>query len=212
MDKATLITFLPWVLLGYLMGSCPTGFVLVKLIKGEDIRKFGSGNIGATNVSRVLGKKFAVLTAVVDMFKGGAAVLVAMLLGRDDPTLLSLVGVAGVVGHDYPVWLAFQGGKGVATTFGVFGCYDFFNPFPAIIGGAVWFCFREITGIVSFASMVSLMSAAFVMPFFLMPRPFYISGLFLTGLTIWRHRANIKRIASGNENKVKPFLLKKREN
>ena len=102
---------------------------------GKDIREFGSGNIGATNVGRVLGKKWAVVTAVVDILKGGLAVLLAMSLGVKSPFLLATVGFAGVIGHDYPLWLGFKGGKGVATTFGVFGCYDFFNPLPAILGG-----------------------------------------------------------------------------
>jgi glycerol-3-phosphate acyltransferase PlsY len=181
---------------------------LVKLIKGEDIRNFGSGNIGATNVARVLGRKWAVVTAAVDMFKGGAAILVAMAAGRSDPTLLALTGLAGIIGHDYPVWIKFKGGKGVASTFGVFGCYDFFNPLPAIIGGVVWLCVRELSCVVSLSSMVALGVAALLMPVFSMPRPYYVCGAVCVLLTVWRHRENIGRIISGKENKVKPFLLK----
>ena len=93
-----------WIAVGYLMGSCPTGYLLVKSLTGKDIREFGSGNIGATNVGRVLGKKWAVVTAVVDMLKGGLAVLLAMSLGVKSPFLLATVGFAGVIGHDYPLW------------------------------------------------------------------------------------------------------------
>jgi glycerol-3-phosphate acyltransferase PlsY len=195
-----------WFLFGYLMGSFPTGFVLVKFMLGEDIRNFGSGNIGATNVGRVLGKRWAVFTAVADMLKGGLAILIAMLAGQHSPQALALIGVGGVLGHDYPVWLKFKGGKGVATTFGVFACYGFFNPMPAILGGLVWLLIRETTCIVSLASMLSLLVAALLMPVFMMDRAYYVSGLFMVALTVWRHRDNIKRIISGTENKVKRFF------
>jgi glycerol-3-phosphate acyltransferase PlsY len=195
-----------WFMFGYLMGSCPTGFLLVKFMMGEDIRNFGSGNIGATNVGRVLGKRWAVFTAVADMLKGGIAVLIAMLAGQTSPEVLSLIGVGGVLGHDYPVWLKFKGGKGVATTFGVFACYGFFNPLPVILGGLVWLFIREATRIVSLASMVSLLVAALSMPIFMMDRAYYLSGLFMVALTVWRHRDNIKRIIAGTENKVNRFF------
>jgi glycerol-3-phosphate acyltransferase PlsY len=206
MESVGFISALAWPLLGYLMGSCPTGFILVRLITGEDIRNFGSGNIGATNVGRVLGKRWAVLTAVIDMLKGGAAVLLAMLAGLSSPVALSIIGIAGVLGHDYPIWLNFKGGKGVATTFGVFAFYDFFNPLPVIIGGIVWVLIRETTRVVSLASMVSLLTAALLMPAFKMDRAYYLSSLFLVAMTVWRHRDNIKRIISGTENKVDRFF------
>jgi glycerol-3-phosphate acyltransferase PlsY len=208
MESTGFLALAGWFLFGYLMGSCPTGFVLVRVMRGEDIRNYGSGNIGATNVGRVLGKKWAVLTAVVDMLKGGLAVLIARFFGVEAPSVLALVGVAGVLGHDYPVWLKFSGGKGVATTFGVFACYDFFNPIPAIIGGLLWLVTRESTRIVSLSSMVSLLVAALLMPLFKMDRAYYFSALLLVALTVWRHRENIKRILSGTENKVTRILLK----
>jgi glycerol-3-phosphate acyltransferase PlsY len=203
--------FLPWLILGYLMGSCPTGYVVVKLVKGEDIRKFGSGNIGATNVARVLGKKWAVSTAVIDMLKGGAAVLIAMALGHRDPALLAAIGASGVIGHDYPVWIGFKGGKGVATSFGVIGCFDFFNPLPALAGGAAWFITREISCIVSLSSMVALWTSALFIALQGMNAPYVVCGVFLAALTTWRHRENIKRILAGNENKVSPFFPKRAE-
>ncbi|MDR1516046.1 MAG: glycerol-3-phosphate 1-O-acyltransferase PlsY [Synergistaceae bacterium] len=206
MESVGFFSALAWILFGYAMGSCPTGFILVRLMTGDDIRNFGSGNIGATNVGRLLGKRWAVLTAVIDMLKGGAAVLLAMLAGQNSPVTLSIIGAAGVLGHDYPVWLNFKGGKGVATTFGVFAFYDFFNPLPVIIGGLVWVFIRETTRLVSLASMVSLLTAALLMPAFKMDRAYYISGLLLVALTVWRHRENIKRIISGTENKVNRFF------
>lgn len=208
MEGPGFIAFICWVLFGYLLGSCPTGYVIVKLLIGEDIRNFGSGNIGATNVSRVLGKKWAVVTAVADMLKGGVAVLIAMIAGVNDTTLLALIGFAGVVGHDFPVWLGFKGGKGVATTFGVFGCFDFFNPLPAIFGGIAWFLVREATGYVSVASMISLAIAALFMPIFSMPTPYYVVAILLVLLTVRRHKENIRRLLAGTESKVSRILFK----
>jgi glycerol-3-phosphate acyltransferase PlsY len=181
------------------------------MLKGEDIRKFGSGNIGATNVSRVLDKKWAFLTAVVDMFKGGLAILLTMAMGYDDAALLSVVGAMSVIGHNFPVWIGFRGGKGVATSFGVIAFFDFFNPSAAILGGVVWFVVREISCVVSLASMTALFAAALCLPMFGMPRPYFFCGLLLAVFSVIRHRENIARIAAGKENKVKPFFPRRAE-
>jgi glycerol-3-phosphate acyltransferase PlsY len=197
-----------WLVFGYIVGSCPTGYLLVRALLGEDIRRFGSGNIGATNVSRVLGKKWGVFTAVFDMMKGGLAILVAMSSGVRSPAVLSLIGCGAVIGHDYPIWLSFEGGKGVAATFGVFGCYGFFNPIPALIGGCVWFLVREKTRYVSLASMAGLFVSALSMPIFLSDRSYYFSAILLTLLAIWRHAENIKRLIAGTENRAEPIMPK----
>ncbi|MDR0764357.1 MAG: glycerol-3-phosphate 1-O-acyltransferase PlsY [Synergistaceae bacterium] len=202
----TLEYFVPWATLGYLSGSCPTGYLLVRLLKGEDIREFGSGNIGATNVARVLGKKWALFTAIADMFKGGLAILLTMAMGYDDAALLSAVGAMSVIGHNFPVWIGFKGGKGVATSFGVIAFFDFFNPSAAILGGVVWFAAREISCMVSLASMAGLFAAAFCMPVFGMPRPYFFCGILLALFSVARHGGNIARVAAGHENKVKPFF------
>jgi glycerol-3-phosphate acyltransferase PlsY len=180
-------------------------------LKGQDVRNFGSGNIGATNVSRVLGRGWAVFTAVADMFKGGAAMLVTLAFGHDDPVLSSLVAAASVVGHSYPIWIGFKGGKGVATSFGAIGCFDFFNPAPAILGGIVWFIAREISCVVSLASMVSLAAAAVFVFLFALPDAYFVCGFFLCVFSVWKHRENIKRIMAGNENKVEPFFPRRGE-
>ncbi|MEG1604018.1 MAG: glycerol-3-phosphate acyltransferase, partial [Cloacibacillus sp.] len=112
------MAFLFWMAAGYLAGSCPTGFLVAKYIKGADIRAFGSGNIGATNVGRFMGRSWAIAVAVFDMLKGGLVVLAASLF-TEDASLLAAVGVCAVIGHNYPVWLGLRGGKGVATSFGV---------------------------------------------------------------------------------------------
>ena len=191
-----------WAFAGYLAGSCPTGFLVAKYIKGADIRAFGSGNIGATNVGRLMGKRWAVAVAVFDMLKGGLAVLAASCF-ISDPTILALTGVCAVLGHNFPLWLGFRGGKGVATTFGVIGYYNFFMPWPAIIGGIIWYAVMKTTKYVSVASMVGLLAAAGLTACFGMPRPYTAASFFLALLSVWRHRANIVRLKNGTESKVK---------
>ena len=191
-----------WTVIGYLAGSCPTGFLAVKIIKGADIRDYGSGNTGATNTGRLLGKKWAVAVAVFDMLKGGFAALLASFFTGSD-VVTALTGAFAVIGHNYPVWLKFRGGKGVATTFGVFGFFDFFNPWPALIGGCIWYITMKKTKYVSIASMSGLCVSALLMPVFGMPRPYYITALLLAALSVWRHRGNLERIRCGTEVKVK---------
>lgn len=190
-----------WLIFGYIAGSCPTGYLAVKILKGLDVRDFGSGNIGATNTGRVLGKKWAVAVAVFDMLKGGMAVLLASFF-TDSSIILALTGVFSVLGHNYPVWLGWRGGKGVATTFGVFAFFDFFNPLPALIGGAVWYATLKMTRYVCVASIAALFASVLLMPLFGMPRPYYLAGLFLAALSTWRHKGNIKRLVEGTEDKT----------
>ena len=188
---------------GYLAGSCPVGFLATKFVAKKDIRTFGSGNIGATNVGRLMGKKWAVATALFDMLKGGAAVLAASLFTDGSDALLALVGVCAVLGHNFPVWLGFKGGKGVATTFGVIAFYDFFMPLPALLGGAVWYVVMKTTRYVSVASIAGLFASAVFTACFGMPRPYTLASFALALLSAWRHRANIARLREGTEAKVK---------
>lgn len=190
-----------WMSFGYLAGSCPTGFLLAKLLKGIDIRTFGSGNIGATNTGRLLGKKWAFVVAAFDMLKGGIVVLIASYF-TDSHTILAATGVCSVIGHDYPIWLKFKGGKGIATTFGVFAFFDFFNPWSALIGGAAWYLIMKKSKYVSIASMCALFIATLLMPLFDMPRQYYIAGYFLSLLAVWRHSSNISNLKQGTEDKV----------
>lgn len=191
-----------WLVLGYLAGSCPTGYLAAKLVRGEDIRRHGSGNIGATNVGRLMGKPWAIAVAILDMAKGGLVVGTAWAIGVRDPWILSLAGAAGVLGHNYPLWLGFKGGKGVATTFGVLFFLDWFNPWPALLGGVIWYGVMKATRYVSVASLVSLFSAAGLFFLFRAPAPYGITALALALLSTWRHRANLARLAAGAESRV----------
>lgn len=192
-----------WILTGYFFGSFPSGFVLFRLMKGEDIRKYGSGNIGATNVGRFLGKRFAVAVALMDMFKGGLAILLAMFCGVRDPLVISLIGFAGVCGHNFPFWLKFKGGKGVSTTFGVI---VFFAPplsfLVAAVGGIIWFCTMKVTKYVSLASLISLFSIPVLFMLLGSPYQFSLISLLLAMLSLYRHKQNIRRIFEGTEGKV----------
>ena len=198
-----------WVLLAYVLGSFPTGLVVVRLVRGVDVRTVGSGNIGAANVSRAAGKGWATLVAVVDMLKGGVAVILARLSGITDPWILSSVGFAGVCGHNFPCWLRFRGGKGVATSFGVLACLEIATfPWGSLswlappLGGVVWFGTVRATGYAAVASLLALGVQAPLLLLLGAPGPHAIFALALTLLAVVRHRENLRRLLAGTENRV----------
>jgi acyl phosphate:glycerol-3-phosphate acyltransferase len=189
----------------YLLGSIPFGFLLVWLVRKEDIRTTGSGNIGATNVLRSGAKKLGVLTFVLDGAKGYAAVMVAELLarGKDPASLRHLAIMAGlfvILGHMFPVWLHFKGGKGVAAAFGVFLALCW----PAALSAlGLWLAVVALTRYVSLASIL----AAVVLPFLTLwlsaGRYGYVSGAAMFAccwIVIVKHRANIVRLMQGTEH------------
>ena len=195
-----------WVLLGYLFGSFPSGFLLVRLLKGIDIRTVGSGNIGATNVGRCVGRFWAVVVSVADMLKGGLAVLLARALatpGADISWLLAGVGVASVLGHNFPIWLGFRGGKGVSTTYGMlFFLAPPVSCYTVLAGGAVWFLLLGIWRYVSLASMLSLWVVALLFAaLHAGPAP-VAATVFLALMVLVRHRENVKRLLAGKEPRV----------
>ncbi|MSM41141.1 MAG: glycerol-3-phosphate acyltransferase [Geobacter sp.] len=187
------------IIAAYLLGSIPTGLVLARLVGGVDIRTTGSGNIGATNVSRTLGWKVGVLTLVGDCLKGVLPVLLAYRLGFTEGWL-ALTGLAAFTGHIYTVFLRFKGGKGVATALGVFLAMTPLSVLAALaVFGLVFWKWRYV-------SLASI-SAAAAMPLLvaLIDRRgliFLMSGL-IALLVIWRHRENIQRLRLGTESKFK---------
>jgi glycerol-3-phosphate acyltransferase PlsY len=191
-----------WVLAGYLFGSLPTGYLAVKLLTGKDIRTLGSGNTGGTNAGRVLGKKWAVIVTVIDMLKGGAAVLLCHYFGGSDTTV-ALAAFAAVCGHNFPVWLNFHGGKGVATTFGTLFFVQIWHSCAAVLGaGALWFVVMKATHYVSAASIAALLFLALLFYLTGMHHAYVILALLLALLSLWRHRENLRRLMNGTENKV----------
>jgi len=181
----------------YLLGSVPFGIVVARLFGGVDPRRAGSGNIGATNVMRSTGKAAGLLTLACDLLKGGAPVLLASLL-HADPAFISLVGLAAFIGHLFPVYLGFKGGKGVATAFGVMLAIA---PAAAILSAAVFAVVLALKRYVSLGSII----AASTLPVFLsfMPRykGFVPLGAAVALLIIVKHKENIKRLVEGKENK-----------
>lgn len=111
------------VILAYLLGSAPMGYLVVKIVRGEDIRNYGSGNIGATNVGRVMGKRWAIVVGIFDIVKGGLALLIAKMLGVTSPQVLSIMGVVAVLGHNFPVWLKFKGGREWPLPLELYSCF-----------------------------------------------------------------------------------------
>lgn len=198
-----MIRSFPFILLGYFLGSLPWGYIIFRYMKHDDIRNYGSGNIGATNVGRFLGKKWAVIVTLADMFKGSVALIVAYLFTIRDPWIISMIGIAAVLGHNFPVWLGFKGGKGVSTTYGVVIFY--YPPLSLVIaamGGITWFVVLKVSRYVSIASLVSLFSLSLWGLLLELDTPYILACLFLAVLSTWRHRSNLVNLLGGTEGKI----------
>jgi acyl phosphate:glycerol-3-phosphate acyltransferase len=186
----------PAIILGYAIGSVPIGFLVAQRTRGVDLRRAGSGNVGAANVYRTTSLGIAMAVMAADMAKGAAAVLIA---GGGVAGVVA--GVAAVVGHVYPVWLGFHGGKGVATACGAFGVL---SPWPAAIALAAFGMTVARTRFVSLGSVVAttlLPVAEWVTPG---PRAVDIAATAVALLILFRHRGNIARLRSGTERALSP--------
>src|SRR3954452_1961270 len=184
------------ILVGYLLGSIPFGLLLTRFAGTQDLRSIGSGNIGATNVLRTGRKGLAAATLVCDVLKGTAAVLIAGTFGGAEAAMLA--GLGAFLGHLFPVWLKFRGGKGVAVYIGVL--IGLFWP-AALVFGAVWLA----TAVTSRYSSLSSLVASLVTPIFLWWFGHAaLASLFvvLTLLVFYIHRENIKRLQAGTEGKI----------
>ena len=180
--------------LGYLLGSVPSGLLLTRVAGLGDIRTIGSGNIGATNVLRTGNKWLALATLLFDAGKGVAAVLLAGLYGED---MAIMAAYGAVLGHCFPVWLRFKGGKAVATGFGVVLAFD---PLLGGLCGLVWLVVAVLFRYSSLAALVTL-AAGRSSPFIYTPHLATAIGL-ISGLLLIRHHANIKRLLTGQESKI----------
>jgi len=188
--------------LGYLLGSIPFGYLLTKAAGIGDVRDIGSGNIGATNVLRTGHKGLAAATLLLDALKGTVAVVIACNIGGTYAGLATdaalLAGLGAFLGHVFPVWLGFHGGKGVATYIGVlFGL----NWIAGLAFCGVWLVVAVLTRYSSFSALV----AALILPAGLLSvgdRPAALLAGILTALLIYKHRANIRRLAAGEEPKI----------
>ena len=201
-----MITLALLLLGSYLLGSIPFGY-LAGRFKGIDIRQAGSGNVGATNVVRVLGKGYGYPVFAVDFLKGFVAVTISILVASGHPSEWNsaeifgiLAAIFSVLGHSYPVWLKFKGGKGVATSAGALLALA---PGATLIGVAIWMIVFWQTRYVSLASI----TAAVVLPVIILLRshhetngkPLVYSSAFVAAVIIWRHRSNLSRLIHGTE-------------
>lgn len=197
------------VIIAYLLGSIPFGYLIVHSKEGADIRETGSGGTGATNVSRRAGKVAGVLTLVLDALKGSAAVLIARVVaGPSLPAqwLLAAAAIAVIVGHIFPVWLGFRGGKGVATGVGVFLALA---PVALLCAGVLFVAIVVFTRFVSLGSMVAAVTLPLFIWFqsvFVQPvadlRPLLTAAIVCAALILFAHRGNIGRLARGTESQI----------
>ena len=185
-----------WAIAGYLLGAIPFGIVTARVLGLGDLRQIGSGNIGATNVLRTGSKLGAALTLIGDAGKAGAAVLLARALAAEDAA--QIAGFAAFLGHCYPIWLKFKGGKGVATFFGLL----FALAWPiGVAAGATWLA---TAAVFRFSSLAALLTAVMT-PLWIILMGFnslFLLSLCLTGVIYWRHRENIIRLIRGQESKI----------
>ena len=189
-------------LLGYLLGSLPSGFLAGKWCKGIDLRTIGSGSTGATNVLRNVGKKPALVVFLVDVTKGAAAVLLAGALTQSNPLndwIQVLAGLAALAGHIWPVWLGFKGGKAVATGLGLF--LGLAWPVGLACFG-VFMAVFSLSRIVSLASVVAAVSLPLLMAAGSDSNADLVVALVAMLLVLWRHRSNIQRLINGTEPRV----------
>ena len=183
--------------LAYLLGSIPFGLVLTRMAGYGDIRKIGSGNIGATNVLRTGNKPLALLTLLLDGGKGAIAVLIARYLGSEDAALAA--GLFSILGHCFPVWLKFQGGKGVATTLGMFLALA---PYTGLVAIGTWLVMAALFRISSLAALIAMISTP-VSAYVIYHNPLLAAVSLLVAVFVWyRHKANIQRLLKGEEPKI----------
>jgi glycerol-3-phosphate acyltransferase PlsY len=193
----------PWFLsipLAYLLGSIPFGYLLIKLMRDEDVRATGSGNIGATNVARSGGKALGIATLLLDLGKAFVAVRIAQHLAPSNYDLAVATAVAAILGHVFPVWLGFRGGKGIASALGVFLALTW----PC--GVAIFAVFLLVLFLTHYVSLASIVASAslplFALYFVPYRTPITIAGfLFIPFLLIVKHHQNIHRLLNGTENR-----------
>jgi len=193
----TTLYFILLLIVAYLVGAIPTGIVLTRLIGAEDVRKSGSGNIGATNVYRVAGRSVGVATLLGDIIKGVVPVIVAMQM-HGSPVQVASVASVAFLGHCYPVYLGFRGGKGVATALGIFMVL---SPIGVAIASALFVVVVWKSRYISLGSICAAASIPFLVFAFERQLPVTLASVLIAGMVIWRHRGNIQRLINGSENR-----------
>jgi len=186
------------VVVAYLLGSIPFGYLIVRRKIGADIRQTGSGGTGATNVSRRAGKTAGVLTLLLDAAKGCAAVLIARVVTGDD-WVIAAAAIAVLVGHIFPVWLGFRGGKGVATGVGIFAVLA---PLALLCAGVIFIAVVVTTRYVSLGSIIAAVLIPVIVWFQSGSQSLLTAAILGAALIVFAHRGNIKRLVSGTESQI----------
>jgi glycerol-3-phosphate acyltransferase PlsY len=183
----------------YLIGSIPFSFLVARAFGVADVRRVGSGNVGATNVLRSAGSTAGAAALVLDLAKGALAVALAPRLAPAQPLCAPLAAFLVVLGHVYPVWLGFRGGKGVATGVGAFAVLE---PVAALLALPVFLLVVATTQLASLASMLGAFSLTALTFFFRGVDAVALAAAATTALIVWRHRANLRRILDGTERRL----------
>jgi glycerol-3-phosphate acyltransferase PlsY len=182
----------------YLLGGVPFGYLLGRL-KGVDLTKHGSGNVGATNAARVLGKPYGVLVYILDFLKGFIPTLIAVKLYGLESWITTLVGLAAVLGHMFSPFMGFRGGKGVATASGVLFAI---SPTLGLLVLAIWFAVFKLTGYVSAGSIAAAAAAVFLAGMMGLPQNILFLITLVAVLVVAKHKPNVERLLEGRELKV----------
>ncbi|WP_170402883.1 glycerol-3-phosphate 1-O-acyltransferase PlsY [Ruegeria arenilitoris] len=193
---STMTQLILWAAIGYLMGSVPFGMIIAKVMGLGNLRNIGSGNIGATNVLRTGNKAAAALTLVFDAAKGAVAVLLARALAGEDAA--QIAALTALLGHCFPVWLGFRGGKGVATFLGLWLALDWRVGVACCLS---WLVAAAIWRISSLGALVAAATSTLWVLLLTDGSTFFL-GIILTLLVYWRHSANLARIRAGTEPKI----------
>lgn len=192
------------IVLAYFIGALPTGLILVRVLRGEDIREHGSGNIGAVNVLRVAGPAVAAAVLLVDVLKGLVPVLLALRAGLA-PWAVVAAGLAAIAGHNWSIFLGFRGGKGIATSFGVLVGLSLQ---AALVAAAIWIVVVAITRFSSLGSLLAVVSVPITLWRLRTPPEYVAFGVIAALLAIYRHRGNIQRLVAGTELRVTDRVAK----
>ena len=197
-------------IIAYLLGSISFSVIIIKKMAGFDVREKGSGNAGTTNVLRTVGKKASIITLICDILKGVVAILVAYIAGLilkdsvDKALLIQLAGLAVIIGHTFPIYFGFKGGKGIATALGVLLITNWNIGLICLVFALVLMIITKMVSLGSLAAAVLFPILIIFMPHtsYLVDGNYIIYGILIAALVIFNHRANVKRLLTGTENKI----------
>ena len=201
-------TYIIVAIIAYCLGSISFSVIISKKMAGFDVREKGSKNAGSTNVLRTVGKKAAILTLICDILKGVVAILIAVLLGNlvegtDKALLVQIAGLMAVIGHTFPVFFKFKGGKGVATALGVLFIINWQIALICLVFALLLMAITRMVSVGSLAAAILFpVLTIFIKDNYIAEGSYLVFGILMAGLVVFNHRTNIKRLATGTENKL----------